>query len=230
MKIGLALAGWLFTACGSSSAGALFGNSGENPCNSNCGGSAGGNPVGEGGAASGGGGSAAGGVSGASGAVGAGGSVGAGGAHDSGGDVGAGGQEAAGGAGGRDTGTGGAPPASCPVGEYHAVLEGPYRSLGGTNDVNATIDFAVAESGATTGSFAGPGGAKATVTGSVDCATRMLTAKIENGAYLLGPLQTKFSGTFDGNYDASVSGFDGTWSIKENGSDTNGGIGTWSTH
>lgn len=159
------------------------------------------------------------------------GNSGVGASNGTGGEVGVGGQ--GGGSGNADAGThpvtGGDQAVSCPAADYHAVLMGQYRSTLGAHDVGATVDFSVSTSGVTTGSFAGPGGAKATVAGTVDCATGMLTATIENGAYQLGLVTVQFSGTFDGDYDQTASAFSGMWSMTESGSTTNGGNGPWST-
>ncbi len=159
------------------------------------------------------------------------GNFGIGGSSGTGGDVGGGGQ----GNGSGDVDAGVHPGASgdqavsCPAGDYHAVLMGQYRSTFGTHDVGATVDFSVDTSGMASGSFAGPGGAKATVAGTVDCATGTLTAMIEDGAYQIGLATVQFSGTFDGDYDRTAGTFSGTWSMTESGSASNGGNGPWST-
>jgi hypothetical protein len=232
------------SACGSSSAGALFSDTGHDVCNAanGCASSSIGGAVGNqgaGGAPNVGGdvgvGEASGGDVGAGGSDGAGGDVGAGGTDigGAGGDVGAGGADAglrAGGANSGDRGgAGGTPTATCPTGDYHAVLTGPYRSTAGTKDIGATIDFSVSDTGAAKGTFAGPGGAKAAVAGSVDCSTGMLNASIDNGVYLIALATVRFSGTFDGTYDSRGGTFDGTWTVMESGAAGNGGTGTWST-
>ena len=155
-----------------------------------------------------------------------------GGSNASGGAPGTGGKDGSGGvvATGGDPGSGGSGPVECIEGKYQAVLTGLYRASTGTRDVGATIEFAVTSAGAVTGAFMGQGNAKATVTGSMDCSTRQLTAKIEDGSYQLLIVPVRFSGTFDGTYDSSADAFDGTWAITENGSANSGGTGPWSTH
>jgi hypothetical protein len=222
IKVGMALVGWLSSACGSSSDNALFGNAGEAVCSptARCGSPATGGIGGvhaQGGAVNGGNVSASGGEGGSGAEVGAGGTS-AGGDDGAGGDLGAGG-----------LGTGGFQSVTCPQGGYHAVLTGPYRSGLGSNDIGATIDFSVTASGTVMGSFTGRGTAKATVTGSLDCASGVLSARIENGSYNLGLQMTRFSGSFDGTYDPSTSSFDGTWTITESGAANNGGTGPWTT-
>jgi hypothetical protein len=232
--------GWLVCACGSSAGGALFGDVGEQRCGSStlC------NPSGSGGRS----GDADGGgvaglpvsneTGGAGGQESSGGAAGVGGSSNTGGDTGAGGL------GGRDTGgasaSGGADAGArggaagsgtimCPAGNYHAVLTGPYRSGGGSNDIGATIDFSVTDSGAVEGTFMGPGKAMATLTGSVDCATRALSATIDDGTYGAGITLVRFSGTFDGMYDPIGAAFSGRWSITESNNPSGGGTGVWST-
>jgi hypothetical protein len=80
-----------------------------------------------------------------------------------------------------------------------------------------------------TGAFAGPGGAKATVTGSMNCSTRELTAKIEDGSYVLLVVPVRFSGTFDGTYDSGANVFEGMWAMTESGTANSGGTGPWTT-
>jgi hypothetical protein len=230
--------GCLVAACGAASNdAALFGGPNENSCSSTvCGapgaGGAGSNSA-TGGAANVGGQSSSSGIAGSGGEAASSGDPGAGGSSDTGGRVGIGGQ-AAGSGGNADAGVavgtgGGTQAAGCPEGDYHAVLTGQYRSSLGTNDVGATVDFSVSASGAATGSFTGPGNAKATVTGMVDCSSGALTANIENGTYGVGLAMAHFSGTLDGTYSQSTSMFGGMWTMTEPGSTTNGGTGSWST-
>lgn len=228
--------GWFVTACGSASNDALFHNTTENSCGSTTGcgtpgsGGAGGDQSASGGTSNVGGQSESGGIGGAAGeaATGGAGVAGAG----SGGDPGSGGQGGTGGEVGTsgDRGSGGSAVVECPSGKYHAVLTGPYRTSTGTRDVGATVDFNVTGAGVVMGSFAGPGGAKATVAGSMDCSTRKLTATIEDGSYQLLIVTVHFSGTFDGTYDSSGDAFDGTWAMTETGTANSGGMGPWSTH
>jgi hypothetical protein len=126
-------------------------------------------------------------------------------------------------------GTGGTSTFPCPTGHFTGMLTGPYTSLTGTRDIGASIDFSVNINGSVTGTFSGPGPAKATLNGSVDCATGVLTVGIENGTYpgVLGGT-TKFSGTLGGQYNVDAGAFvQGTWTITES-SKNNGGTGTWS--
>jgi len=230
-RIGATFVGWLVFACGSSSGGALFSNVGEPSCgsstlcNSSSGGSADNGVAGL---------PASNGTGGAGDQGNSGGAAGAGGSSNTGGDIGSGGQGGgAGGSGGDDSGAhggaAGSGTVSCPVGSYHAVLMGQYRSGLGSNDVGATIDFSVADGGAVQGTFMGPGNAMAAVTGSIDCATGTLSSVIQDGAYGVGLAMVKFSGTFNGMYDPVGVAFSGTWSIMESNSPNNGGTGAWST-
>jgi hypothetical protein len=158
--------------------------------------------------------------------------AGAGGSGDTGGAGGMGGRVGGGGShadAGVNRGTGGDQIVRCPEGDYHAVLTGDYRSALGARDVGATIDFSIGTSGAATGTFTGPGNAKATVTGMLDCATGALTATIEDGAYQVGFTTAHFSGTFDGTYYQATGMFGGMWTVKEAETTTNGGSGPWST-
>lgn len=228
-------------ACGSSSGGALFGSGGEPRCGpstlcatSGSGGLSG--TIDGGGLA---------GLPASNGAGGEGGQESSGGAPGIGGSSETGGNTGAGGQGGRDAGvvsaSGGADAGArggaagsgaitCPAGNYRAVLTGPYRSGLGSNDIGATVDFSVAESGAVQGTFMGAGGAMATVTGSVDCATRALTATVDDGAYGIGIAQARFSGTFDGTYDPVGARYSGMWAIMESNNPNDGGTGVWSTN
>ena len=151
-------------------------------------------------------------------------------ASNSGGNAGSGGVSSggAGAAQGGNGGAGGSSAVTCPVGSYHAVLTGPYRSGLGSNDVGATVDFSIGEAGALQGMFMGPGAASATVTGSLDCATRALSATIQGGMYGVGLALAHFSGTFNGTYDPTAEAFTGTWSIMETETSSNGGTGPWS--
>jgi len=231
-RIGATFVGWLVFACGSSSGGALFSNVGEPSCgsstlcNSSSGGSADNGVAGL---------PASNGTGGAGDQGNSGGAAGAGGSSNTGGDIGSGGQGGggAGGSGREDAGaqggTAGSGTVSCPVGSYHAVLTGPYRSGLVSNEIGATIDFSVADGGAVQGTFKGPGNAMAAVTGSIDCATGTLSSVIQDGAYGVGLAMVKFSGTFNGMYDPVGVAFSGTWSIMESNSPNNGGTGAWST-
>ncbi len=227
--------GYLVAACGSASNSGLFGASHENGCSSPGGcaapsgtGGAGSESTVTGGVANLGGRSESGG---SAGAAGEGTSAGASGSGDTGGN-GGGGQPGAGGShsdAGMNAGTGGDRSVRCPEGDYHAVLTGDYRSALGTRDVGATVDFSISASGAATGSFNGPGGAKAMVMGMLDCSSGALTTTIEGGAYQVGFTTAHFSGTFDGTYYQATGMFGGMWTVKETESTTNGGTGPWST-
>jgi hypothetical protein len=118
----------------------------------------------------------------------------------------------------------------CPTGHFTGMLQGPYTSLTGTREIGASIDFSVNINGSVTGTFTGPGPSKATLNGSVDCSTGVLTVNIENGTYpgVLGGT-TKFSGTLGGQYNVDANAFvQGTWTITESSNKSNGGTGTWS--
>jgi hypothetical protein len=232
----MVLVGCLAAACGSASNSGLFGGSGESACGSGSScdalGTGGSRSISMTGGAANVGGQGAGGLVGTGGGEASGGTPGVGGSSDTGGNFGVGGQgDGSGGNADASTpsGIGGDRALHCPAGDYHAVLTGPYRSALGTRDVGATIDFSVSSSGGTTGSFAGPGGAKATVTGMLDCSSGALTSKIENGAYGIGLSMAHFSGTFDGTYSQATGTFGGMWTMTEAGSTTNGGNGPWST-
>lgn len=234
LTFGMLLAGCVVAACGSASNSGLFGSSSGSGCSSASSGCA---APGTGGAA--GNSTMAGGASssgpssgGSAGATDEGTPGGASGSSDTGGRDGAGGMVGGGGShpdAGANAGSAGAQVVRCPEGDYHAVLTGDYRSALGTRDVGATIDFSISASGAATGSFNGPGNAKAMVAGMLDCSSGALTTTIEEGAYQVGFATAHFSGTFDGTYYQATGMFGGMWTMKEAESTTNGGSGPWST-
>lgn len=191
----------------------------------------------------------AGGMNAAGGFTSVGGGLTAGGAPAAGGAAGAGGGRAGSGAGGfvdvgsggaasggvpqqlpdaGSAGAGGGPPLLCGTGHYKSKMSGPYTSITGTKEIGASIDFTVGDTGTVTGTFAGPGNAKATISGAVDCSTGVLAANIVGGTYPVGALTVKFNGTLAAAYDTGLSGFvGGTWTIKEPATARNGGSGTW---
>ena len=236
ISVWIGLCGSLVIACGSASNDALFHDSPASSCKSGarCGTPSSGGVGGElsmnggsgniGGQSQSSGGSGTGGEA-ATGGAGTGGSTGSGGGPATGGHGGSRGERDAGG----DGGAGGSGAVECPDGKYHAVLTGQYRGSAGTRDVGATIDFTVTREGTVTGTFAGPGGAKATVAGSMNCSTNELTSKIEDGSYNLVIVPVRFSGTFDGTYDSSGNSFEGMWAMTESSGASSGGTGPWTT-
>jgi hypothetical protein len=116
------------------------------------------------------------------------------------------------------------------VGQFRGKLAGPYTSIIGANDINSTVSFSIDSAGAVTGTYAGPNGSKATLAGSVDCASGELSVRIEKGTYSLAPFPAvvSFSGTLTGRYNPTTRTFtNGAWKITESASATNGGSGTW---
>ena len=150
-----------------------------------------------------------------------------------GGTPGSGGASGGGGGAAIDSGSPGKDPpapAPCPAGQYKGKLSGTYVSGFSRADVGATIDFSVDSSGPVTGSYKGPNGAAATLSGTLDCSTGELSVNIQSGSYSLSPLPgtASFDGTISGRYSRDSSAFvDGTWTIEEPGSSLNGGTGTW---
>jgi hypothetical protein len=240
MKLSVvALAAIVACGCGGASSDGLF--DGKNPANVGGGSGAGGvrGSAGGGGDVTNAGGASAGGT-GLGGASAVGGDTGSGGfgagGFGAGGvaEIGAGGSSTGGttvggtGGAGATSGTGGTTSTECPSGDYSGKLKGPYTTSAGTKDIGASILFAVDSSGAVTGSFMGPGNAKAKLTGRVDCTTGVLAIDVQNGTYPVGPLSVSFTGTIGGRYSGVSQTFvDGTWDLTERNNPGNGGTGTW---
>lgn len=125
-------------------------------------------------------------------------------------------------------GAGGMLQVVCPSGQFKGNFSGPYKSLTGTNEIGASIAFAVDGKGSVSGTFTGPGNAKATLAGKVDCTSGVLTVSIEEGSYPGVFGNVSFSGTLGGQYSTTSRTFvNGTWDITEPSSSGNGGTGTW---